>query len=185
MTTRQLDNRARDRVGLLGCGVFAIVLLALVAHLAVTWWFARVVTATFLFAVIALLATGRWKLVRSVRAFRQAHRAARKDLLLVYSASPHWQSHIETEWLPRWADRAVVLNRSAPDWTTRPEAALWSRMTAIGDHTPAAIVIPAHGRARVFRFFKAFRDYKHGNAARLKELEGALAAALERSAGSR
>ena len=129
---------------------------------------------------MAVATSLRWNVMAAQRTFRRTHSVAGRDLLLVYSASPLWQPYIEAEWLPRWGERAIVLNRSAPNWMARPEAELWSRMTAVGDHTPAAIVIPARGRVRVFRFFKAFRDYKHGNAAPLRALEADLEAALNR-----
>ena len=178
-----VNGQLRDRIG---CAIAASALLAFGAYLIASSSVARVVVVAVLFMALAVVGIERRKLVRSLRVFRRTYGPRGKDLLLVYSASPHWQPYIEAEWLPRWGDRAVVLNRSAPNWTTRPEAEIWYRMTATGDHTPAAIVIPARGRARLFRFFKAFRDHKHGNVARLKALEAELAAALDRSArGSR
>jgi hypothetical protein len=35
-----------------------------------------------------------------------------RDILFVYSDSPHWKEYIETEILPRIKDRAVILNWS-------------------------------------------------------------------------
>lgn len=115
---------------------------------------------------------------RLVREFRQAHGAAGKDLLLVFTDSPHWRSYIEERWLSTWGGRAVVLNRSRP-WTHEQlEARLWVNFAGDSEHTPLAIVIPPRGRPTVIRFWKAFRDYKHGKEGALREAEKSLARAL-------
>ena len=53
---------------------------------------------------------------RAVNAFRASHRLDGRDVLIVYTDSPHWKDYIESKWLPRWGHRAVVLDRSQP-WT--------------------------------------------------------------------
>lgn len=110
--------------------------------------------------------------------------------ILVYSNSPNWQEYIEGVWLPRVADKLVVLNwseRHAWGSDVRSESALFRRL-GHRDFNPAAIVFrePSNGNAfaawlralgrldvvgiiaphaaelELIRFFKAFRDYKHG-----------------------
>lgn len=117
----------------------------------------------------------------AVRRFRERYGGEGKDLLLVYTASPHWQDYIEREWLPRWGARAVVLNRSQPWDGNSAEALLWFAYRTGREHTPLAVVVPRRGRARVVRFFKAFRDNKHGKPAALQARERELEAALEAS----
>jgi hypothetical protein len=106
------------------------------------------------------------------------HSASGRDLLIVYSSSPHWQPYIEEKWISRWQDRAVLLNRSAPDWQTRPETRLWRRLAGLQNHTPVAIVVPKRGATRIVRFYSAFQDYKHGKPSALhakeEELENIL-----------
>ena len=170
----------RDRVALVGCAVVAFALLGWGIYLAVTVPAARFGLLALLAVIPITVGVARWRLARALNDFRRAHGPAGKDLLLVYTASPHWQPYIEQHWLPRWHARAVVLNRSDPGWKARPEASLWRRMAGPREHTPAAIVIPSVGRPRIFRFYSAFRDYKHGKRASLEALERELAHALER-----
>lgn len=102
-----------------------------------------------------------------------------KYILLTYSRSPHWQSHIEQELLPRLPAGTVVLN-----WSERK---LWSRWSLaasafhhfLGDreHTPSAIIFQPLQRALIFRFHEAFLEAKHGDSAKLNKLESEFLAA--------
>lgn len=171
-------HRLRDRIGCLSCALVALGLVGVGLYAAAT----SVVVQGMLVAVFALVLwialRERHRVRRSIAEFRRVHGRDGRDLLLVYSDSPHWRGHVEERWLPRWGDHAVVLNRSAPRWTERPEAALWRGLTGHHDHTPVAIVIPARGKVRVFRFREAFHDYTHGKPARLHALELELTHAL-------
>jgi len=100
-----------------------------------------------------------------------------KRILLVYSRSPVWQSYIETHWLPQVQAHAVILNRS--------DRAKWGRGQVFAslvfrhwcsrgiDH-PMAVLFPRLGKARRLGFFYAFRDWKHGKEAALRESESQL-----------
>jgi len=135
-------------------------------------------------AVLLLLlaaAVHRWRRYAVVRRFRARYGPAGKDLLIVLTESRHWQPYIERHWLPRWASRAVVLDRSKPWRRDDPAAELWASVKGFEEHTPLAVVVPPRGGVRVVRFYKAFRDYKHGKGARLRTAERALEAALEES----
>lgn len=50
------------------------------------------------------MACDRWDRARLRRAFKARWGEAGKDLLLVYSDSPHWKDYVERRWLPgrRW-----------------------------------------------------------------------------------
>ena len=172
----------RDRVAHLGCAAAAIALLGFGIYLAVAVPAARYGLLALLAVIPLSMGVTRWRLARAVRDFRAAYGSAGKDLLLVYTASPHWQPYIEQNWLSRWQARAVALNRSTPGWEAQPETGLWRRMAGLREHTPVAIVIPSVGRPRIFRFYKAFRDHKHGKPASLHALEGELTQALLTSA---
>lgn len=134
-------------------------------------------------AILLLLVADRvrrWRINAAVRGFQ--HQFPGKDLLLVYTDSPHWAPYIEDKWLPRWGARAVALNRSRPWSPDRPEVALWRALIRQYDeHTPLAVVLPRHGPPKVVRLFKAFRDHKHGRGQRLKAAERELEDALEAS----
>ena len=107
---------------------------------------------------------------------RREYRSLGKDLLLVYSNSPHWQSYVETNWFPRWKERAVILNWSERlTWNeNQPEVALFQALASHREYNPLAIVVPPRGRPLVVRFWKAFRDYKHGKDQKLKQQETEL-----------
>ena len=141
--------------------VFLLVLAALAALIAVTYL------------------VRRWRRAIAVREFRAAFSG--KDLLLVYTDSPHWKDYIEGNWVQRWPDRVVTLNRSRPWSHTQPEAVLWLRLKGFVEHTPMAIIVPQRGAVRVVRFFKAFRDFKHGNAVPLHMAEDEVVDALQSS----
>ena len=166
----------RERVALAGCTLLAFGLVGYAAYAVVTMPAARVGLAALVAAIPITILVQRWRLRRAVRAFRQAH--APRDLLIAYTASPHWQEHIEQQWLTRWASRAVALNRSAPNWKQRPEAELWRRMAGRSEHTPVAVVVPPDRSPSIFRFYRAFQDSKHGKHAALLALERELENAL-------
>src|SRR5919112_1517073 len=99
----------------------AIVALAIFAGRIVLVLFGALLVLAFVAATIAAIRGSR-----AVRAFRRTWGAQGKDLLIVYSNSPHWQRYVEEEWLPHWRDRAVILNWSdRARWTHSPEVDLF------------------------------------------------------------
>lgn len=164
----------RNRLTHLGCATAAFATASLIGWLLFTQPAVRLAALALLLALSLAVLLRRWAVFRATRSFRTIHGAAGKDLLIVYTASPHWQQYIETRWRPRWESRLVLLNRSEPRWQVRPEATLWRRLAGPIEHTPVAIVVPPHAPARVVRFYSAFRDYKHGKAAQLLAKERAL-----------
>ena len=130
------------------------------------------------FAVL-MDAARKWYRRLLARRFRRKHGG--KDLLIVYTDSPHWKEYIESNWIARWPDRTVTLNRSRPWSRKQPEAALWLAVRGLVEHTPLAIVVPRKGKLRVIRLFAAFRDFKHGKEGRLRTAELELENAMESS----
>ena len=127
-----------------------------------------------------------WRYTTGIRRFRRAYGPQGKDLLLVYSESPHWQRYVEQRWLPRWGSRAVVLNWSdRAEWSAAdtPEAALFRSVAGDREFNPLAVVVPRRGRIRVVRFWRAFRDYKHGKDRALRDAERELEEALRSPPG--
>jgi len=124
----------------------------------------------------------RWQRAKLRRAFTARWGHSGKDILLVYSDSPHWKDYVEAQWLPRLQARAVVLNWSQrADWTGRHplEAAIFRRWAGDREFNPIAIVIPRQGPVTVVRFWRAFRDYKYGKDRALRAAEQQLAEALD------
>jgi hypothetical protein len=136
--------------------------------------------------VLGAWAHQAWSDSRTRRSFEAAHGRFGRRLILVYSRSPHWQRYIEEQWLPKYGAQAVVLNwsdRSA--WRSLrpkpPEVALFERHAGRGEYNPLVIGVAPRGKVRVIRFWRAFRDYKHGKELALRRAETeleALASAL-------
>src|SRR5262245_41226428 len=118
-----------------------------------------------------------WRRAQLRRAFASRWAPLGKDVLLVYSNSPHWQHYVERHWLPQLAARAVVLNWSErATWRERHplEAAVFWRWAGVREFNPIAIVLPVRGPVKVIRFWRAFRDFKHGRPEALRAAEREL-----------
>ena len=126
---------------------------------AVLVWPVLLVVAALIAMVLGVFVADRWRKWRAVRGFRATWGAQRKDVLIVYSNSPHWQRYIEEKWLPRWGHRAVVLNWSERNqWTAsgRTEVALFRAFAGEREFNPLGVVVPHHGKVQVVRFWRAF-----------------------------
>jgi hypothetical protein len=155
-----------------GCGIIAITFLILI-------WRAALAGIGILAAVCLVgWIQNVWKERRVVAAFRRSWQASGKDMLLIYSNSPHWKDYVEQQWLPRWGSRAVVVNWSERlNWKRdHPiEAALFGEFAGSREFNPLAIVVPEQGRkVRLVRFWLAFRDFKHGKPEKLRAAEAEL-----------
>jgi hypothetical protein len=87
-----------------------------------------------------------------------------KDILFVYSDSPIWHEYMTMEVLPLVERRAVVVN-----WSERNQWSQWSLAVSIfrsfggsRDFNPLVVLFRPLQRARTFRFWPAFKDWKRG-----------------------
>ncbi len=95
-----------------------------------------------------------------------------RNVLFVYSDRPLWKSHIETEILPFIQGRAVVLNFSERKrWRRSLARAVFRHFGGQTDFNPLAVVFRPLRPARVFRFWKPFRQWKLGQAEQLRRIE--------------
>src|SRR5688572_3590774 len=141
--TSRLSHQSGRGVSVIGCAVAAVLVVGAIcgiaALLGVFWRLLKFGGGAVIFAVVAIATIAGVKLVRdswAASTFRKRHLGTGRDILVVYSDSPHWGRYIEQHWLQRWADRAVTLNRSAPGWDAKPEATLWRRFAGDREHTP-------------------------------------------------
>jgi hypothetical protein len=88
-----------------------------------------------------------------------------KDILFIYSDSPIWRDYMLSEILPLVEDRAIVLN-----WSERRTWKRWSlRVLAFKlfagqkAFNPLIVVFRPFLKAKKFRFWPAFREWKQGN----------------------
>jgi len=88
-----------------------------------------------------------------------------KDVLLVYSDSPIWHDYMTSEILPLVQKRAVVLNWSGrskwPRWWTF-SVQVFHSFAGEEEFNPLVILFRPLRRARVFRFWSAFKAWKNG-----------------------
>ena len=87
-----------------------------------------------------------------------------KDVLFVYSDSPIWHDYMTTEVMPLVKERAVVLN-----WSERSRWSRWSLPVHVfrsfageQEFNPLVVIFHPLRRARLFRFWLAFKDFKRG-----------------------
>lgn len=103
-----------------------------------------------------------------------------KDTLFVYSDSPIWHDYMTKQVLPLVKDRAIILN-----WSERSKWRRW-RLTqqvfySFGgrrEFNPMVIIFRPIRRAKVFRFWSAFKDWKHGDPANVEGLRNRLQTTL-------
>jgi hypothetical protein len=103
-------------------------------------------------------------------------------LLYVYSNSPNWQEYIEKEILPNLPERKIVLN-----WSERKQ---WKKLSLAKiafyhfgggwqEYNPMAVIFRPFRRAKVFRFYEPFKDFKHGKPEALLKIETEFFQALK------
>jgi hypothetical protein len=85
-----------------------------------------------------------------------------------------------TQVLPLVQERAVVLNWSErkkwPRWSV--EVAVFHHFGGAGDFNPLVVLFRPFRFARVFRFWSAFKDWKHGYKGPVERIREELIATL-------
>jgi hypothetical protein len=99
-----------------------------------------------------------------------------KNILFVYSDSPIWKDYMTQQVLPLMEERAIVLN-----WSERTK---WRKLSlpvrvfhSIGggrEFNPMVILFRPLSPARTFRFWSAFREWKHGKTEAVERLRNEL-----------
>ena len=96
-----------------------------------------------------------------------------KHVLLVYSDSPIWHDYIEENIIPRLPRSTIILNwsqRRTWRWYSLPVTVV-RFFGGTREFNPLVVAFRPCRRARTFRFWQAFRDYKHGNKRTLDAVE--------------
>lgn len=117
-----------------------------------------------------------------------------KRLLFVYSDSPNWKEYIETNILPKIEKKVVILNWSNhQQWNTESlevqifkHWANWINHPTISkrkppwrEFCPMAITFVPWWNPKCIRFWRAFKEYKHGKNQLLMEREQELLTILK------
>lgn len=119
-------------------------------------------------------------------------------MLLVYSNSPNWKDYIEKTIIPKVEPHAEILNFSErtkwgelEDQTGVELFLAFSGVEKIKsrgkiewggrEYNPVVIVLLPNIRPKVIRFWKAFKDHKHGKDQKLRILEQELSGYLKKT----
>jgi hypothetical protein len=95
-----------------------------------------------------------------------------RDILFVYSDSPVWHDYVEQRLLPPIRHRAVVLNWSQRKrWRFSLAEAAFRHFGGYREFNPLAVVFRPFRSTLKFRFWRPFRDWKHGRPATLEKME--------------
>jgi hypothetical protein len=106
-----------------------------------------------------------------------------KYAIVVYSNSPVWQEYFETRVIPQLGDRAVVLNWSERrHWPPTLPVLLFRTFGGSRAFNPMAIVFEPWVWPKRFRFYTAFRSFKHGRTEDVERLRLELFQLLDRLA---
>ena len=98
------------------------------------------------------------------------------NLLLVYSNSPIWHDYIEQNIIPQLPSSTIVLNwseRRTWQWYSLPVMVM-RFFGGSREFNPMVVAFRPCRLAKTFRFWQAFKDYKHGNKEPLATLENAM-----------
>jgi hypothetical protein len=157
--TRKKKSRARR----LWNAVFVVLLLPLVVPLALISLMLYVAHRSVLYMFIWVLWLPKGK-----------------DVLLVYSDSPIWREFMATQVLPLVQKRAIVLN-----WSERNRWLPFSLRTHVfrcfggsREFNPLVILFRPLQRARIFRFWLPFKDWKRGYSEPVERLRQELLSSL-------
>ena len=152
----------------------------------------NIVTGIFVFVFIILVLLVSLPLILLAVGLSLVHRALcyfliwllwlprGRDILFVHSESPIWMEYMTGEVLPLVQDRAVVLN-----WSDRKRWSQWSiavqAFHAFGgerEFNPMVIVFRPFRLAQKFRFWPAFKAWKHGDKEPVTKLRQELSLVL-------
>ena len=99
----------------------------------------------------------------------------KQHVLFVYSNSPIWRDYIEREILPYIQDRAVILNWSERrQWKNSLAVLAFRYFAGYKNFNPIGIVFRPFHFVKTYRFFEAFKEFKHGDPKRVEEIKNEL-----------
>ena len=93
-------------------------------------------------------------------------------VLFVYSESPIWKEYIEREILPYLQDRAVILNWSERrNWKNSLAVLAFRYFGGYRNFNPIGMVFRPFHFVKIYRFFEAFKEFKHGNTKKVERIK--------------
>jgi hypothetical protein len=99
----------------------------------------------------------------------------KQRVLFVYSDSPIWKDYIEKEILPYIQNSAVILNWSERrNWKTSLAGLAFRYFGGYRNFNPMGIVFRPFHLVKTYRFYEAFKDFKHGKPRKVEEIKREL-----------
>ena len=96
-------------------------------------------------------------------------------VVFVYSDSPIWKDYITSEILPHVQDRAVILNWSERRrWRNSLAVLAFRYFGGYRNFNPLGMVFRPFRVVKTYRFFEAYKEFKHGNPQKVEELKERL-----------
>src|SRR6266545_1409810 len=96
-------------------------------------------------------------------------------VLFVYSNSPIWKDYMEREIIPHIQGKAVILNWSErKSWKNSLSILAFRYFGGSRNFNPIAIVFRPFQLAKTYRFYEAFKRFKHGNPEEVEAIKNAL-----------
>jgi len=96
-------------------------------------------------------------------------------VLFVYSDSPIWKDYMEREIIPHIKENAIILNWSArKSWKQSLSIFVFRYFGGSRNFNPIGIVIRPFQPAKTYRFYQAFKKFKHGNPTEVEEIKNSL-----------
>jgi hypothetical protein len=100
---------------------------------------------------------------------------ARRRVLFVYSNSSIWKEYMEREILPYIQDRAVILNWSERrNWRPSLAVLAFRYFGGYRNFNPIGMVFRPFRFVKTYRFFEAFKSFKHGDPRKVEEIKKEL-----------
>lgn len=98
-----------------------------------------------------------------------------KLIVFVYSDSPTWKDYIGREIIPSLQGRAVILNWSErKKWKTSLAVLAFRYFGGHRNFNPIGMIFRPFHFVKIYRFFEAFKDFKHGDPKRVEDMKGKL-----------
>jgi hypothetical protein len=98
-------------------------------------------------------------------------------VVFVYSDSPIWKDYIKREILPHVQDRAAILNWSERrHWKNSLAVLAFRYFGGYRNFNPLGMVFQPFRVVKTYRFFEAYKEFKHGDPQKVEELKERLLA---------
>lgn len=96
-------------------------------------------------------------------------------VVFVYSDSPTWRDYIEREVLPYIRDRVVILNWSERrKWGNSLAVLAFRYFGGFRNFNPMGMVFRPFRLVKTYRFFEAFKEFKHDDSKTVEKLKKEL-----------